>query len=190
MAIEHLSAQSTFVRRRGQVTNMHHHFETLKIYPYQDPHKAAYDEIRLLAELVQTLILQAMQEVPLRSLFDRTDQVRIPIAAFRLENDYTSCARHGEDGLLMALADPPHVPFQVKVTAKTACCHDRFVDEAELRCSDDFCAMNMVVVQEVSRDWNEKTMKVARSLAKTVPDTLWQNLRGLLSEQMSLGDGS
>lgn len=32
--------------------------------------------------------------------------------------------------------------------------------QAELRCSDDFCAMNMVVVQEVSRDWNEKTMKV------------------------------
>ncbi|CAK9050234.1 unnamed protein product [Durusdinium trenchii] len=140
MAIEHLSAQSTFVRRRGQVTNMHHHFETLKIYPYQDPHKAAYDEIRLLAELVQTLILQAMQEVPLRSLFDRTDQVRIPIAAFRLENDYVPLkflANHSwlsvgvEDGLLMALADPPHVPFQVKVTAKTACCHDRFVDEVQ-----------------------------------------------------------
>ena len=179
LAVQNLSAQS-FLRRRGQISGRHPHFEALS-----QNHSVSVRSKEVAAEIAREIQLQmesAMKSIPLAALLDRQDRVRIPTVAFQTaEYDYipqafTSVSAGFEwlsvgpkDGLLTGIHEPATKP---PLTLKV-----------QLRYSEGSRSVELVLV-DMPNVWQRGTKEIVNRL-RQVECPLWPNIHALLREHLS-----
>lgn len=188
--IHNLSNQlPAFVRRRGQVTNQHR-FETTQTLTYTTSRTMVNAVVRSMAEEVKTQIREAMQELPMHALFDRSDEVRIPMLAFQdLESDYCpllfflspASAKHSHwlsvrptDGLLIGKVQDAGEEETRQMIVEV------LYPEAK-KDSVQF------TVKDAPPHWEHRTNKImARVTELRVPNCpLWENFRAILEQPLN-----
>ena len=179
LAVQNLSSQS-FVRRRGQISGRHPHFEALS--QNQRLSVRSKEVAAEIAREIQVQMESAMKRIPLAALLDRQDRVRIPTVAFQTaEYDYIpqtfTCVSTGfewlsvgpKDGLLTGIHEPAMKP---PLTLKV-----------QLRYSEGCRSVELVLV-DMPNVWHRGTKEIVERL-RQVECPLWPNLNVLLREHLS-----
>jgi len=183
-AIEALTAQTSFARRRGAVSKQCH-FETISTAKIAlEPYLTYSSAAKTLADVVREKIRMTFKEIPIAAISDPANPVHIPAAAFlKHDEDYeplsfklvsgssSSWATVGQDdGQLLAASEPTAKPASLKI--------ELYFGEVAA------ATVDITVNDGPAKPWIAPTVSIVRHFLEVQQYKLAGHARAALQEQL------